>query len=149
MGISAPKNSSRKSIPLSTSLKACQKGTSRPFSSLTMHQAIKNEPRMRSQHGKWRKVRPFSLSLSSSFISLPLTKARERTGPTTQVGHDRKKRMENLRNAFAMRHSMDVRARHLILIDDVLTTGSTLDECARALVQGGAESVRAITVARG
>jgi competence protein ComFC len=68
---------------------------------------------------------------------------------TTQVGHDRKKRMENLRNAFAMRHSMDVRDRHLILIDDVLTTGSTLDECASVLVKAGAASVRAITVARG
>ena len=68
---------------------------------------------------------------------------------TTQVGFDRKKRMENLRNAFAMRHSMDVRGRHLILIDDVLTTGSTLDECASVLVKAGAASIRAITVARG
>jgi ComF family protein len=68
---------------------------------------------------------------------------------TTQVGHDRKKRMENLRNAFAMRHSMHMRDRHLILIDDVLTTGSTLDECASVLMKAGAASVRAITVARG
>jgi ComF family protein len=68
---------------------------------------------------------------------------------TPQVGFDRKKRMENLRNAFAMRHSMDVRGLHLILIDDVLTTGSTLDECASVLQKAGAASVRAITVARG
>jgi predicted amidophosphoribosyltransferase len=44
---------------------------------------------------------------------------------------------------------MDVRGRHLILIDDVLTTGSTLDECASVLLKAGAASVRAITVARG
>ena len=49
---------------------------------------------------------------------------------TSQVTHDRKMRMENLRNAFGMRHSRDVRGRHLVLVDDVLTTGSTLDECA-------------------
>jgi len=68
---------------------------------------------------------------------------------TSQVTYDRKMRMENLRNAFMMRHSMDVRGRHLVLIDDVLTTGSTLDECARVLQKAGAASIRAITVARG
>ena len=68
---------------------------------------------------------------------------------TSQVMCDRKRRMENLRNAFAMRQSMDVRGRHLVLVDDVFTTGSTLDECARALLKGGAATVRAMTVARG
>ncbi len=68
---------------------------------------------------------------------------------TTQVMHDRKMRMENLRNAFAMRHNTDVRGRHLALVDDVLTTGSTLDECALVLLKAGAASVRGITVARG
>jgi ComF family protein len=68
---------------------------------------------------------------------------------TSQVSYDRERRMENLRNAFQMRHNTDMRGRHLVLVDDVLTTGSTLDECARVLLDGGAASVRAITVARG
>jgi ComF family protein len=66
-----------------------------------------------------------------------------------QVGHDRRSRMENLRNAFRMRQNTAVSGRHLVLVDDVLTTGSTLDECARVLIEAGAASVRAITVARG
>jgi len=57
--------------------------------------------------------------------------------------------MENLRNAFKMDDTTAVRGLHTVLVDDVLTTGSTLDECARALLAGGAKSVRAITVARG
>jgi len=65
-----------------------------------------------------------------------------------QVGHDRQSRMENLRNAFRMRQNAVVSGRHFVLVDDVLTTGSTLDECARVLVEAGAASVRAITVAR-
>jgi len=68
---------------------------------------------------------------------------------TSQLAYDRKRRMENLRNAFTMRQNREVRGRHVVLVDDVLTTGSTLDECARVLASAGAASVRGITVARG
>lgn len=68
---------------------------------------------------------------------------------TTQVSQGRARRMENLRNAFALRQTTPLRGRHVVLVDDVLTTGSTLDECARVLLAGGAASVRGLTVARG
>jgi competence protein ComFC len=68
---------------------------------------------------------------------------------STQTRFDRLERMQNLRNAFAMRNNSDVRGKHLLLLDDVLTTGSTLHECALILRAAGAESVRAVTVARG
>jgi competence protein ComFC len=67
----------------------------------------------------------------------------------TQTQFDRSERMRNLRNAFALRKSSVVLGKNLVLLDDVLTTGSTLHECALALRKAGAESVRAITVARG
>ncbi len=68
---------------------------------------------------------------------------------TTQTRLDRAERMRNLRNAFRVRHSRTVSGSHLILVDDVFTTGSTVDECARVLKESGAASVRVITVARG
>jgi competence protein ComFC len=68
---------------------------------------------------------------------------------TTQTRLDREQRMENLRNAFRVRHAAAVQSRHLILVDDVFTTGSTVEECARVLRQAGAASVRVVTVARG
>ena len=81
---------------------------------------------------------------------LPVSDCLLRTRNTTsQLAYDRKRRMENLRNAFRMRQSIPVRGHHLVLVDDVLTTGSTLDECALVLLKAGAASVRAITVARG
>lgn len=68
---------------------------------------------------------------------------------TTQTRLHREERMENLRNAFRVRHAPLVQSRHLILVDDVFTTGSTVEECARVLRQAGAASVRVVTVARG
>jgi ComF family protein len=74
---------------------------------------------------------------------------RRRRHTVTQTQFDRKQRMRNLRGAFALRHNAGVKDKSFLLVDDVLTTGSTLDECARVLLEGGARSVRAITVARG
>src|SRR5881398_7433 len=67
---------------------------------------------------------------------------------TTQTALDRAERMENLHNAFRLRKNSDVRGLHVLLIDDVLTTGSTLSECARVLKRAGAISVHAATAAR-
>src|SRR3954454_7889066 len=67
---------------------------------------------------------------------------------TTQTALDRRQRIENLHNAFRLRKNVDVRGLHVLLIDDVLTTGSTLSECARVLKRAGAKSVHAVTAAR-
>lgn len=80
----------------------------------------------------------------------PLLEVLRRTRDTeTQTHFDRRQRMENLRDAFTLRQNATVQGKHLLLVDDVLTTGSTLDECARVLIQAGAASVCALTVARG
>jgi ComF family protein len=82
--------------------------------------------------------------------ALPVSDCLKRTRNTSsQLTHDRAGRMENLRNAFRMRHNTSVNGLHLVLVDDVFTTGSTLDECARVLLDARAASVRALTVARG
>jgi ComF family protein len=67
---------------------------------------------------------------------------------TTQTAFDRAERMENLRDAFRLRRKANVQGLRVLLIDDVLTTGSTLSECARVLKQAGAISVHAATAAR-
>jgi ComF family protein len=79
-------------------------------------------------------------------VERPLVRRRH---TVTQTHFDRKQRMRNLRDAFALRQNAAVKDKSFLLVDDVLTTGSTLDECARVLLEGGAHSVRAITVARG
>lgn len=68
---------------------------------------------------------------------------------TTQTQFDRRQRMRNLRDAFALRQNVDVSNKNLLLVDDVLTTGSTVNECARTLMDAGARHVDALTIARG
>lgn len=67
---------------------------------------------------------------------------------TTQTAFDRAERMENLRNAFRLRRGANVQGLRVLLVDDVLTTGSTLNECARVLKNAGALSIFAATAAR-
>ena len=57
-------------------------------------------------------------------------------------------RRRNVESAFALRRGADVDGLRVLLIDDVATTGATLDACARALLQGGAKDVYGLTIAR-
>jgi ComF family protein len=57
-------------------------------------------------------------------------------------------RWESVRGAFATRPGSQVDNQRVLLVDDVLTTGATLDACARALREAGAKSVIGLTVAR-
>jgi ComF family protein len=88
--------------------------------------------------------------LLSRRISVPCRGLLERVRyTTTQTAFDRTERMENLRGAFRLGRNPDVRQLRVLLIDDILTTGSTLSECARVLKSAGALSVHAATAARG
>ena len=66
----------------------------------------------------------------------------------TQTGYTREQRRRNLHGAFKVRDASRVKGRSVLLVDDVLTTGSTADECARVLLRAGAEQVLVATVAR-
>jgi predicted amidophosphoribosyltransferase len=72
-----------------------------------------------------------------------------RVRPTaSQIGLTRPQRIENMRGAFQVAHLSRVEKRRILLIDDVLTTGTTVSECARVLRKAGAENVWVATVAR-
>ncbi len=66
----------------------------------------------------------------------------------TQTHFNAAKRRENMSGAFAVVRPEWVRQRCVLLVDDVMTTGATLDECAKALKKAGARMVWALTVAR-
>jgi ComF family protein len=68
------------------------------------------------------------------------------TQPQTDLS--RKARLKNLRSAFGLARPEAVRSRRILLVDDVCTTGTTLNECAKALRKAGAKEVYAVTLAR-
>ncbi len=71
--------------------------------------------------------------------------ARERDTPS-QAGLKREARRKNMRGAF--RCKADVAGLHVGIVDDVMTTGSTLDALAQTLKQSGADEVSCFVVAR-
>jgi ComF family protein len=82
--------------------------------------------------------------LDGQFAPRGLVRTRE---TPQQTGLDRHERAANVAGAFRMRDAAVVRGRAVLLVDDVATTGATLDACAAALVEGGAASVLRAVVA--
>jgi ComF family protein len=66
----------------------------------------------------------------------------------SQIGLSRHQRRENMRGAFAVVKPEAIVGREILLVDDVLTTGTTVSECARMLRRAGASKVFVATVAR-
>ena len=69
-----------------------------------------------------------------------------RHGHARQVGHNRTERLKQLEDTIYS-SSVDVAGKSILLIDDVLTTGATLHQCALMLKRAGAKSIEAAVVA--
>ena len=73
----------------------------------------------------------------------------DRTKPTPPLqGLSRRQRRQAVAGAFRVKDTANLRGRSVVLVDDVLTTGSTADGCARALLRAGAERVELVSWAR-
>lgn len=90
-----------------------------------------------------------ALSQTCGLPVQPHILARTRATPS-QGGLSAKARQRNVAGAFTVREAAKpfVRGRRFVLVDDVHTTGATLQACARVLKRAGAEDVTAITLAR-
>ena len=105
----------------------------------------------------WRRLtRGFNQAADlASCVGLPVVHALWRTRPTApQTGLTAAGRRRNVRGAFAISPLLSTRVRKaalaghiVVLVDDVRTTGATLDACAQVLKEAGVREVRALTLA--
>ncbi len=65
-----------------------------------------------------------------------------------QTGMNKKERKQNIKGAFYVSDSQKIKAKNILLVDDVFTTGSTVEECAKTLMDSGAKGVYILTLSR-
>jgi ComF family protein len=90
-------------------------------------------------------ARPISHELGLPMITRVLRRTRY-TLPQVGLGPD--ERRQNIKGAFTVRQPERIKGKRLLLVDDVYTTGATLDECARTLKSAGAAEVVGLTLTR-
>jgi ComF family protein len=86
--------------------------------------------------------------LDRSRFELHKNNLRRTRATTSQTGLTSHQRRENVRGAFLVTAAARVKDRNVVIVDDVYTTGTTLNECARVLRAAGASQVIVATVAR-
>jgi predicted amidophosphoribosyltransferase len=89
-------------------------------------------------------ARPLAYELGLQYMPQGLWKTRD---TRSQVGLSISQRRENVRNVYQAEVKM-VNRRSILLMDDVATTGSTIQSSADALLSAGAQDVYALTIAR-
>ncbi|MGA8935639.1 MAG: ComF family protein [Pseudolabrys sp.] len=87
----------------------------------------------------------------SAICNIPVAHGLKRVRATPQqVGRSKTERADNVQGAFRVpaEHKADIAGRRVVLIDDVLTSGATVDACSRALLRAGAAHIDVLVFAR-
>ena len=87
-----------------------------------------------------KKLKHPSAKINTDLVRIRYTKSQVKMPSPTQ-------RARNVAGAFAVRYGHNFTGRNICLIDDIKTTGATLNECARTLKQAGASKVFALVLA--
>ena len=101
-------------------------------------------------HRSRQRLRGFNQAAElARYLPVPSARILRRVRATpSQTDLPAAQRHANVRDAFALRRGARVQDSVVVLVDDVSTTGATLDACARVLRAAGAREVRALTLAR-
>ena len=116
------------------------------LSGMDMAIAVPLYPAKEKQRGFNQAELIFGDFLTSQHI--PMRRLLKRTRATRPMYElSEQERTENLKNAFAVTEAKALEGKNILLVDDILTTGATMAECARVLKAAGAKSVRGLVLA--
>ena len=105
-----------------------------------------NKLRLRGFNQSAMICREISIKTGCNYDLFTLKK-RSDTRPQVEI-KSFEERQKNVRNAYYVTGRNSISGKKIILIDDVFTSGSTVNECSRVLIENGANSVKVVTVAR-
>lgn len=105
--------------------------------------------RFRLMKRKYNQAALLAKSLSAYIHKPFVTGVLRRVKSTQSQGHMKKaERKKNVSQAFSVKNNQKLIGKHVLLIDDVMTSGATLNECAKVLKKAGAKEVSYLTLAR-
>ena len=105
---------------------------------------LKKDQRKRGFNQSYLLAKELSNIISVPVLEDALVKVKK---TKKQVGLKRKDRKVNLKDAFKLTSSKDIKDKSVLIIDDVMTTGSTVERIAELLKKKGAKIVKVLTVA--
>jgi competence protein ComFC len=106
----------------------------------------KNKLKKRGFNQSEEIAKKLSRNLNISVVADCLIKEKE---TSAQMELAREERLKNIKGAFSVLNPEKIRGKKILLVDDVYTTGATMEECARVLKRAGAQEVWGVAVARG
>ena len=84
----------------------------------------------------------------STKLNLPMVEPLEKVKETSrQATLNKRERQMNLKSAYKLKNKKEIQNKVVLIVDDVTTTGSTINNVSKILTNGGAKSVKAITIA--
>lgn len=94
----------------------------------------------------YNQVELLALSISKH-LNIPITKTLIKKNHT-QDQHflDKSEREENLKNAFKIKNKNEIKGKNILLIDDIITSGETIRECAKILIKNEAKAIFALAL---
>lgn len=105
---------------------------------------------LNAKRQKWRGYNQSELllcSFSKNNIKIKTDVIERVINTECQTEKTREERLKNLENAFVVKHRELVKGKNIVVVDDVFTTGTTINECAKVLKKAGANKVIGLTLA--